>query len=407
MDVDDFKTINDTLGHEAGDHLLIDISERLRGLLRGSDSPARLGGDEFAVILEGMKSPSDGGVVAERILEAMTVPFPIGEHEFDIRVSIGIASTNEPSMTGADLLRQADTAMYAAKIGGKNRCVTYEPSIQKELFGSVAMKIQLKRAIERGELRAVYQPIVDLRSGRLNGAEALVRWQHPDEGLIPPGSFLPMAEESGVIADIDRWMIGEACAEAVRWRRLGIEVPPPISLNLSAASLQRDDLVDTVSAILASTGALPRDIAFEVTESSLVEDLEATAERLTALKSLGMEISIDDFGTGYSSLNYLRRFPIDVLKIDKSFVDGIARGPEEASFAIAIIQLAEQLHLRTVAEGIETGDQARVLMDLGVGSAQGFYFSRPVGADTMRDLIVNAERGNDWSDLISTLPVPA
>jgi diguanylate cyclase len=394
IDVDDFKTINDTLGHEAGDRVLIDLANRLRRLLREADSPARLGGDEFAVLLDMINDAGDAAIVAERILQAMSEPFVLGGREVDVHVSIGIASSADPVITEHELIREADTAMYAAKSRGKNGYVAFEPALQKAPPGSVTMQGQLVLAIKRGEFRALYQPIVELESGRLMGTEALIRWQHPRDGLISPAAFLPIAEDSGVIVDIDRWILREACSESVRWRRTGLERRLQMNVNLSAASLQRQDLVKAISSTLSSTGADPRDIVFEITESVLVRDIETAVRRLNELKALGVRIAIDDFGTGYSSLNYLRRFPIDILKIDKSFVDGVARGPEDASFAAAIITLAEQLHLSTVAEGVETEAQRLALVALGAQDAQGFLFSRPVSADQMLDLVTKSE-GDD------------
>jgi diguanylate cyclase len=390
IDVDDFKTVNDTLGHEAGDKVLMELASRLRGLLRGADSPARLGGDEFVVLLDGMNDPRDATVVAERVLRAMTEPVILDGREVEVQVSVGIASSTDPGITEQELVREADTAMYAAKSRGKNCYFAYEPSLQEELPGSLTMRTQLKLAVKRGEFRALYQPIIELATGRLMGTEALVRWLHPQEGLIAPAAFLPVAEDSGVIVDIDRWMLREACSESVRWRGLGIERRMEMNVNLSAGSLQRRDLVEAISSIFSSTGADPRDIVFEITESVLVRDIETAVRRLNELKALGVRIAIDDFGTGYSSLNYLRRFPIDILKIDKSFVDGVARGPEDASFAAAIIGLAEQLHLDTVAEGVETKEQRVALVALGAQAAQGFLFSRPVSADQMLDLVMKS-----------------
>jgi EAL domain-containing protein (putative c-di-GMP-specific phosphodiesterase class I) len=306
-------------------------------------------------------------------------------------VSIGIASSADPATTEEELIREADTAMYSAKSRGKNSYVAFEPALQTVRPGSLTMRTQLEMAARRGEFRAVYQPIVELESGRLLGTEALIRWQHPLDGLIAPAAFLPIAEDSGVIVDIDRWILREACSESARWRDLGLKRRLQMNVNLSAASLQRQDLVQAVSSTLSRTGADPCDIVFEITESVLVRDIETAVRRLNELKALGVRIAIDDFGTGYSSLNYLRRFPIDILKIDKSFVDGVARGPEDASFAAAIITLAEQLHLNTVAEGVETEEQRLALVVLGAQAAQGYFFSRPISADQMLDLVMKSE----------------
>jgi diguanylate cyclase (GGDEF)-like protein len=396
LDVDDFKVVNDTLGHDAGDQVLVALGQRMRSVLRGSDVAARIGGDEFTILLEAMTASTDADTAAKRLLNALDAPFDVGGTEITVHASIGAASTEDPMANGQELLREADTAMYAAKSGGKHRSVVYEPSMQDQLFGALRLVAQIQAGIERKEFRAFYQPIVDLPAGELRGAEALIRWQHPDRGLLPPAHFLASAEQAGTIYELDAWMMEEACREAAVWKeRLG-DRPFQVSINVSAESLQRDEIVDRVASMLSSSGVDPGVIVLEITESVLVRDIDHTIGTLEALKRLGVGIAIDDFGTGYSSLDHLRRFPVDVLKVDKAFVDGVARGSEGSSFAEAIITLADQLHLRTIAEGVETEEQAETLASLGARAAQGYVFSKPVPFDEMNEFVSRAARGDDW-----------
>ena len=396
LNIDDFKVINDSLGHGVGDLVLVELAQRMSGFLRGGDLAARIGGDEFAILLEEMTGSADAARAADRLLGDLDGPIAIAGGKLRVHGSIGVSSTENPLTNGRDLLREADTAMYVAKTNGKHSFVVYEPAMQDQLFEQRLLISQLPGGIERGQFRAYYQPIVDLASGQITGAEALVRWQHPERGLLQPGDFLPIAEKAGAIFELDRWMFQEACFHAASWNRLAPGRHFQVSINVSTVSLQGTEIVAAAATAIAVSGVDPRDIVVEVTESALVRDLDATIERLDALKGLGVGIAIDDFGTGYSSLNQLRRFPIDVIKIDKSFVDGVAGGPEEASFAEAIIRLAEQLHLRTVAEGVETEEQAARLVSLGVSTAQGYLFSKPVPAEEMGRFISLAVRGADW-----------
>jgi diguanylate cyclase (GGDEF)-like protein len=396
LDVDDFKVVNDTLGHDAGDQVLVAIGQRMRTVLRGSDVAARIGGDEFAILLEAMTAPTDAGIAAKRLLVALDDPFLVAGRAIMVHGSIGAASTEDPTANGQDLLREADTAMYAAKNEGKHRSVVFEPSMQDQLFGEIRLLAQIQAGIEGKEFRAFFQPIVGLPSGELRGAEALIRWQHPARGLLPPALFLAAAEQSGTIFDLDVWMMKEACREAAVWTERLAGRPFQVSVNLSAASLQQAEIVDHVASALSSSGVDPGVIVLEITESVLVRDIDYTIRTLESLKRLGVGIAIDDFGTGYSSLEHLRRFPVDVLKIDKAFVDGVARGSEESSFAAAIITLAEQLHLRTIAEGVETEEQAETLASLGARAAQGYVFSRAVPIEKMDEFVSRAARGDDW-----------
>jgi diguanylate cyclase len=396
LDVDDFKVVNDTLGHDAGDQVLVAIGQRMRSVLRGSDVAARIGGDEFAILLEAMTAPTDAGIAAKRLLIALDDPFLVAGQAILVHASIGAASTEDPTANGQDLLREADTAMYAAKNEGKHRSVVFEPSMQDQLFGEIRLLAQIQAGIEGKEFRAFFQPIVGLPSGELRGAEALIRWQHPERGLLPPALFLAAAEQSGTIFELDVWMMKEACREAAVWAERLPGRPFQVSVNLSASSLQQAEIVDHVASALSSSGVDPGVIVLEITESVLVRDIDYTIRMLEALKRLGVGIAIDDFGTGYSSLEHLRRFPVDVLKIDKAFVDGVARGSEESSFAAAIITLAEQLHLRTIAEGVETKEQAETLASLGARAAQGYVFSRAVPIEKMDEFVSRAAGGDDW-----------
>ncbi len=396
LDIDDFKVVNDTLGHDAGDRVLVALGQRMRSVLRGTDVAARIGGDEFAILLDSMTAPEDAARAARRLLDAMDGPFAIGGKTIHVHGSVGVASTEDPATLGQDLLREADTAMYAAKHDGKHRFVLYEPTMQDELFGELRLLAQLQAGIDRGEFRAFYQPVVRLPGGEITGAEALIRWDHPDRGLILPGRFLPVAERAGTIFELDRWMLKEACRQAAGWKELAGGRPFQVSINVSAESLQRADIVDAVSYAVASSRVDPHDVVLEITESVLVRDIDDTIRQLGALKNLGVDIAIDDFGTGYSSLEHLRSFPVDVLKIDKAFVDSVARGPEDAGFAKAIIMLADQLHLRTIAEGVETEEQAATLASLGAGGAQGWLYSKAVPSDEMREFIQRQTRGEDW-----------
>jgi diguanylate cyclase len=407
IDVDDFKLVNDTMGHEAGDRVLKDVAGRLSGLLRTTDTAARLGGDEFAVLLERLTDPADARIVADKIQDAMSVAFAPDDSEATVRVSIGIASTNDKTMTPRELESQADIAMYAAKRLGKDGYVVFDPTLREESPDPMRLRDDLGEAIERKELRAVYQPIVDLESGRPIGAEALIRWQHPVEGLIPPLDFLPMAERTGIIFHLDMWMLEQACKEVIEWRRGGMLGPLRVNVNLSAGSLHHPGLVATIFEILRSTGADPGDVGLELTETALIRDVEVTVRRLADLKGLGLSIAIDDFGTGYSSLAYLKRFPIDVIKIDKSFVDEVASGPEESSFAGTITALARQLHLSTVAEGVEHPEQVDALIKLGAHSAQGFHFSRPLSAKDIRAWFVEADTPCSRVGTLHSVPVAA
>jgi diguanylate cyclase (GGDEF)-like protein/PAS domain S-box-containing protein len=397
MDLDDFKTINDSLGHAAGDQLLRDLSERLLGNLRTADTAARLGGDEFAVLLEdGDDEGMTAADVAQRLLEMLEDPFMLDETEVFARASIGI-SVAEPGdilTDGAEeLLRNADVAMYMAKENGKNRYQLFEPAMHDTALKRLELKASLQRALEHGEFRLFYQPVIELESGRISGVEALIRWFHPERGLVPPLDFIPLAEETGLIVPIGRWVLLEACSYAADLQRRYPSDPPlHMAVNLSARQVARPEIVDDVRQILDDTGLDPSTLILEITESVMMQDMEMAIARLTELKTLGVQLAIDDFGTGYSSLNYVRRFPVDILKVDKSFIDGVTDGGESSALTAAVIELAGILNLRPVAEGIERADQLERLLDLHCDLGQGYLFARPLEDNDLEGMLAERQQ---------------
>ncbi|HEV8424235.1 MAG TPA: EAL domain-containing protein [Actinomycetes bacterium] len=380
IDLDDFKVVNDRLGHGAGDRLLREVAARLRGCLREPDTVGRLGGDEFAILAEGADLAT-ARVLADRVLATLGAPFPLVGGHVTVRASIGIAVDEQLGLDEAQLLRNADIAMYAAKSGGKGTYQVFQSSMLRSVRDHHDLTAALEGAIERRELVVHYQPIVDLRDGRIAGAEALVRWPRPDRGLVPPAEFIPLAEETGLVVELDRFVLRQACRQMAGW--VAEAGPMLLHVNLSAHHLLRSDLAATVAVALHDSGLSPDCLTLEITESVLMHDLDVAIVRLHELKRLGVHLAIDDFGTGYSSLAYLRQMPIDAVKIDKSFVDGVAGGPEESAVARAILALAATLHLDTVAEGVEQPEQAAALAELGCHLAQGYHFSRPIPAADM------------------------
>jgi len=386
VDLDDFKTVNDSLGHSEGDLLLIAVADRLRAGVRAGDTIARMGGDEFAILIE---DPTDGETpvdVGRRLLAQLEPPFVHGGKELFIRASIGIATARSRDHTADEVLRNADVAMYTAKSNGKNRTEVFEPGMHSAALNRLALKGDLERALERGEFRLMYQPIVRLGAGRLSGVEALLRWQHRERGTVGPAEFIPVAEETGLIVPLGRWVLERACTQAAAWNAIA---PHPItmSVNVSGRQLQQPAFAAEVAEVLTSTGLAPELLTLELTESVLMQDAEAAIAMLADLKSLGVRLAIDDFGTGYSSLNYLRRFPIDELKIDRSFVASLDDGPAQSAVVLSILRLGETLHLETVAEGIEEPSQLAALRDLGADFGQGYLFARPLDVDAVTVLI--------------------
>ena len=377
-DLDGFKTVNDSLGHRTGDRLLILVAERLAECLRPGDTIARLGGDEFAVLLEELHEPGDAARAAQRLLDALEAPFELREREFYISASIGIAAGHEEAET---LLRDADLAMYRAKSRGKGRYAVYEPSMHTAIVERLELEVDLKRALEREELAVVYQPIFSLVKGGVTGVEALVRWQHPTRGIVMPESFVPLAEESGLIGELGRWVLRKACHQGALWRAKYPGHPGlGIGVNISGAQLREPGLVQEVADALSESQLEATGLTLEITETALMESFDDALEEIDALKGLGVDLAIDDFGTGYSSLRYLRRLPLDVMKIEKSFVDGIGRPDEEPALLRAIIDLANIFGLRVVAEGIERHEQRARLLELGCKLGQGHLLAEPLDA---------------------------
>jgi diguanylate cyclase (GGDEF)-like protein len=379
IDVDDFKSINDSLGHAAGDAYLRGVAGRIESAIREVDSVGRLGGDEFVVLVEVADPLAGPEMVAERIMDVLAEPITINGLATPVSCSIGVAAG--PRKDAEALVHDADLAMYHAKASGKRRVVVFAPELEREHLERIALEWDLRGALERDELRLRYQPSFDLRTGTTTGAEALLRWDHPERGLVEPAEFLPIAEETGLIVPIGRWVLFEACRQAVEWHRDGY--PIRIAVNVSARQLDHDDLVGDVRAALASTGLPAESLVLEVTETTLMNDAAATQVRLARLEGLGVHIAIDDFGTGYSSMAYLQQFSVDAIKIDRSFIAGIANSPESHTIIRTLIQLGDALGLETLAEGIEDRGQLDALVRDDCDSGQGFLYARPLAADDM------------------------
>jgi diguanylate cyclase (GGDEF)-like protein/PAS domain S-box-containing protein len=387
IDLDDFKTVNDSLGHGAGDHLLRSVAERLRGTLRPADTAARLGGDEFAVLLEDIGSVEEVVVTAERLLSALQEPVDVDGTEVFVQASIGIAVRTDGS-TSTDLLRNADLAMYTAKANGKGCVEIFEPAMHSRAVDRMELKADLQRAVEHGQLSVAYQPIVALADARIVGVEALVRWNHPTRGTVSPVEFVPIAEDTGLVMPMGRYVLETACGDLQRWQgRTADDLR--INVNLSARQLQSPDLVDQVAEVLRQTGVDPACLTLELTESVLLRDTTIALERLHGLKALGLSIAIDDFGTGYSSLGYLQRLPFDLIKVDRSFVASLRLKPARSTLVGAITDLARTLGVATVAEGIETEEELEGLRELGCEFGQGFLVGAPRSAAALDQLLAD------------------
>jgi diguanylate cyclase (GGDEF)-like protein len=408
VDLDDFKTVNDSLGHAAGDQLLVAVAAKLHECLRPADTAARLGGDEFAVLVEDMRGRRDALAVANRIIEALMGKIVIDGKEVFVHGSVGIALTYGGD-TPEDVLRNADVAMYAAKESGKGGYEVYDGAMHEGALRRLDLKADLSRAVQNDELSIHYQPLFALATGKMVGAEALLRWNHPSRGFVPPAEFVPIADETGLIIEIGRWVLDEACRQA-SWWQLNFDPEFTISVNISGRQLMEAAFVTEVHRAITRAPIAAQTVTLEITEAVLNRDRELVKAKLNALRSLGVHIAIDDFGTGHSSLGYLRQFPIETIKIDKAFTDGVAQGPEDSALARAILKLADTLGMSTIAEGIETDDQARHLKLLGCPLGQGDYFGPAMRPEELERMMSLTQSGGGpepdpfYPEVISTEP---
>ncbi len=387
-DIDRFKVFNESLGHDGGDRLLVAVAERLTELLRPGDTVARMGGDEFALLCEDIAGYHEAAGIASRVVGAFEKPFHVQGSDLSLTVSVGVAVGALAGPAPELLLRDADVAMYRAKDAGRDRFEVFDETMLADATERLSVENDLRRGIAQGQLRLYYQPIVHLDTGAIAGFEALVRWQHPVRGLVPPLEFIATAEQTGLIVPLGRYVLDEACRQAASWAAMHASGEQlRMSVNVSAKQLVQPGWSDEVAQVLAESGLAPRQLVLEITESVLMDDADATAVRLEELRRLGVRIAIDDFGTGYSSLGYLRRLPVDILKIDKSFIDGVAEGPHESALARAVVKLASTLRLEAVAEGIASRKQLLQLRRLRCPYGQGFYFSRPEPPEAIPGLL--------------------
>jgi diguanylate cyclase (GGDEF)-like protein/PAS domain S-box-containing protein len=388
LDLDNFKVVNDSIGHEAGDRMLIAVAERLRACLRTEDTVARFGGDELAILIEGPADHDEIVSIAERIAAALRPPISLAGHELFVTASIGIALATPGEEDAEGLLRKADLAMYRSKASGKNQHTVFDQSMNAAALERLQLGSDLHLAIERNELQLMYQPIVTLGNQAIGELEALARWAHPTLGPISPAVFIPIAEENGLIIPIGRWVLEEACRQLRTWQHAQPGLASLVmSVNLSARQLNDPELVPEIARILRETGVDPRCLKLELTETTVMADVESTSGTLRDLKALGLALAIDDFGTGYSSLSYLKRLPLDTLKVDRSFVDGLGTDPQDTAIVRTVIALAKSLHLEVTGEGVETAEQSAQLQELGCDRGQGYLFARPLTAEAVTDLL--------------------
>jgi diguanylate cyclase (GGDEF)-like protein len=386
IDLDDFKTVNDSLGHEAGDKLLAEVASRLGDVVRDGDTVARFGGDEFAVLLESAVDRRDAANIARRALESLSDPMDLGGKSVRAMASIGIAMDVDGSSDVDSIMRNADVAMYLSKSRGKGRFEMFESAMHEEAMERLDLKADLQRALDEGQFQLHYQPIFDLQSGQVNLVEALIRWKHPERGMIPPDRFISLAEENGLIVPIGEWVIQEACRQAAQWHKIHGCEDISVSVNLSMRQLGDDQLINRLTNAISGSGIAANRLVLEITESMLANDADQSAGILSQLKTIGVKLAIDDFGTGYSSLSYLKSFPVDAIKIDRSFINELHRSSTSSALVEAVVNLSRALGAYTVAEGIEFSDQADILRKLGCDRGQGFYYCRPLSGSALTAL---------------------
>ena len=386
IDLDHFKAINDSLGHNVGDQLLIEVAQRLMANTRAGDTVARQGGDEFIVFLAQITETHDVQMLADKLLRALTMPYQVQDHVLHIGASIGVALFPQDGLDVETLLKNSDAAMYKVKESGRNHVLFFTPSMNEQAAARYTLLQDLRRALSQGELSLVYQPIVGVEHGNIEALEVLLRWQHPTQGPLPPAEFIPLAESSGLIVEMGEWVLRTACLQWVQWRAAGLRVPR-LAINLSAIQFHNKHVVDMVKAVLADTGVEASHLELEIAESSLMNQSAEVVGTLEQLSDMGLQMSIDDFGTGYSSLSYLKRFPIDTLKIDRSFVQDIEQDPDDAAIVSTVIAMAHGLKMNVVAEGVETEGQLAFLRERGCDHFQGYLFSRPLPAPAIEALL--------------------
>jgi len=389
VDLDRFKLINDSLGHHQGDALIRQVGERMLACVRPGDTVGRISGDEFAVVLADMARPDDAALVAQKVLDTLARPFDLGGNEAYVTASIGIAAFPGDGDDAEALLKNADMAMYRAKEQARNSYCFFTAQMNERSMAKVQLNTDLRHAIERSEFQLHYQPKVDLASGKLRGMEALLRWNHPVRGMVSPGEFIPALEDSGLIVAVGEWVVEEACRQVRHWQAAGC-MPVPVAVNLSPKQFRRRDLDAQIGDALARAGLSAEFLELEITESCLMENPEDAVRVMRNLRTAGLRISIDDFGTGYSSLSYLTRLPLSALKIDRSFVRDADSSAESASIVRAVIDMAQNLRLTVIAEGVETEQQAGFLRRHGCDQAQGYFYGRPVAAEKIGERLARA-----------------
>jgi diguanylate cyclase (GGDEF)-like protein len=390
IDLDDFKNVNDSLGHEAGDRLLVAVAARLTSTLRDADTIGRMGGDEFVVLIDDAKLTVAPELVAQRLIDVMRQPYELEGVTMPLVLSTSVGIAVGDRATGGELLRDADVALYHAKRAGKNRYEVFFPELQTEITRRMEFEFDLRSAVENDQFRLAYQPIYNLDDLSVVGVEALLRWEHPTLGTIEPNEFIPILEQTGRIQDVGRWVLRQACAQTAQWHASGDTID--VSVNVSARQLGDDAIVEHIREALDSSGLDGTSLIIEVAETALMHNVQGTASRLSAIKALGVRVAVDDFGTGYSSLAYLRQFPVDCIKIDREFTTAITTSPESKALIGTLVQLGKDLGLSTLAEGVETTGELDILRSEHVNEAQGFLLSRPLDAETLESKLLGPTR---------------